>query len=111
MAGCRAVRQSRGRHCVAAKSLHERPDRESILLCRDDSLLMAWERLRAGRPHSVHPCTSEGLRSEDAIAYGQVRWNVSLRERDDSARPVDLWKMIEREALFLPVCGELLILT
>src|SRR5260370_8750241 len=84
------LRQPRGRYRAVAQGLHECADRESILLCRDDSLLMAWQRMRAGWPHSVHTRAGERLRREDAIDHEQVRRSDTLGEKDDSAGSFNL---------------------
>ena len=74
--------------------MYECADRESILLCLDDSLLMAWKRMRTGWSYPVHTGASEWIRPENAIDREQIRRKVSVRERDDPARRFDLREMI-----------------
>src|ERR1700730_16643045 len=73
--------------------MYEFTDRESILLCLDDSLLMAWKCLRTGWSYPVHTGASEWIRPENAIDPEQIRRSLSVRKRDDSARRFDLREM------------------
>jgi len=63
---------------------------ENRYYCLDDSLLMAWKRMRTGWSYPLHTGASEWIGPENAHDHEQIRWSVAVRKRDDTARSVDL---------------------